>query len=477
MNKSVIDFLKRKNINVIEEDIKTKLEVWEQWYKGKVDKFHDYKIYQGKKKIKQERKTLNMPLKVCQRWADLLLNEKVEINIEDEYTNEVVQNLLKQVNFYIRGNNLIERSFALGKGFFIQYWDGEKTNQKYISQEYFYPISYENGKLIECAFSSEKTIDNQKYIYLETHTLNDKKEYVIDNFLLKLHDKELVEVDNQFYLDHKIEQKIETGSINPLFQCIGPNIANRDSFDSPFGTSIFSGAIDVFKTTDVIYDGYFKEFLLGKKRIFVPDGVSNLNYVQDSTTGETKAVNVFDPNDEVFYRLPEFEDGRNPIIESNMDLRINSYNEGLQTQLNLISQQCGFGDNGFTWNKGNVTTATQVISENSEMYRTLKKHELLLKPAIIDMVKGLLFIESTFNGDSKIKLDVDVTVDFDDSIIEDKAELKRQALLELNVGLIDPIQYYMDIYKMTEEQAVKYRAKILARAELPDDEEENPKGA
>lgn len=476
MNKGVINFLKSKNVNVIDEDIQNKLDVWEQWYKGKVDKFHDYKVYQGKKKLKQERKTLNMALRVCQRWADLILNEKVEINIEDEYTNEVAQKLLKQVNFYVKGNNLVERSFALGKGFFIQYWDGEKTNQKYISQEYFYPISFENGKLTECGFSSEKVIDNKKYIYLETHTLNDKKEYVIDNFLLLMQDKELVEVDSKFYLDHKIEQKIETGRTEPLFQPIGPNVANRDNFDSAFGTSVFSGAVDIFKTTDVIYDGYYKEFLLGKKRIFVPDGVSNLNYIQNSLTGETESVQVFDPNDEVFYRLPEFEDGSQPIIESNMDLRVDAYDKGLQTQLNLISQQCGFGDSGFTWEKGNVSTATQIISENSEMYRTLKKHELLFKPSIIDMVKGLLYIESTFKKDKKIKLDVDVTVDFDDSIIEDKAEIKRQALLELNVGLIDPIQYYIDVYKMTLEQAIKYRQELLDRAE-PQPEEEPPMGA
>ena len=59
MNKSVINFLKSKNVNVINEDIQNKLDVWEQWYKGKVDKFHDYKVYQGKKKLKQEKNSIN----------------------------------------------------------------------------------------------------------------------------------------------------------------------------------------------------------------------------------------------------------------------------------------------------------------------------------------------------------------------------------------------------------------------------------
>ena len=142
MDQQVIAYLKSKSLSVISnEDIATKMEVWQQWYKGCVDKFHKYKVYSGKKKLELERKTLNLPAKVCQRWADLLLNEKVEINASDEYTQLKLNHLLKQVNFKVRGNNLLETAFAMGGGFLIQYWDGEKTNQRYITQEYMYPIT------------------------------------------------------------------------------------------------------------------------------------------------------------------------------------------------------------------------------------------------------------------------------------------------------------------------------------------------
>lgn len=467
MDQQVIAYLKSKSLSVISnEDIATKMEVWQQWYKGCVDKFHRYKVYSGKKQLDLERKTLNLPAKVCQRWADLLLNEKVEINASDEYTQLKLNHLLKQVNFKVRGNNLLETAFAMGGGFLIQYWDGEKTNQKYITQEYMYPITYDSGRLIEAAFASKKTIDGKTYVYLETHLKDENTgTYVVDNALLKSNDEKfgdgggLVEVEEAFYEEHGIIPKWETGSATPLFQRIAPNIANRDDFNSPWGTSVYSGAVDIFASCDAIYDSFYKEFLLGKKRIFVTDGVANINYVKNGDKVDT--VEVFDPNDEVFYRIPEMDDGVPPIQPVEMTLRVGDHATAIQTQLNLLSQAVGFGSDGFKWDVGGVTTATQVISQNSEMFRTIKKHEAVLEDTLIDMAKGLLYVEAVFGGDNAIKLDAEITVDFDDSIIEDTAEIKRQALLELNVGLISKAEYYRQVYKLSDEQALEYEQKML----------------
>lgn len=466
MDERVIQYLKSKSLTVIEDDITEKMEVWRQWYKGSVDKFHRYKVYSGKKKLNMDRKTLNLPARVCQRWADLLLNEKVEINVSDEYTQAKLNALLHQVNFRVRCNNLLETAFAMGGGFMIQYWDGEKTNQKYITQEYMYPITYDSGRLIEAAFSSQKVIDGKTYVYLETH-LRDKQTglYTVDNSLLKSNDAKngvgggLQEVGAEFYAEHGILPKWETGSTTPLFQMIRPNVANREAFNSPWGTSVYSGAVDIFASCDAVYDSFYKEFLLGKKRIFVTDGVANINYVKNGDDVET--VEVFDPNDEVFYRIPEQDEGVPPIQPVDMALRVGDHATALQTQLNILSQSVGFGSNGFKWDDGNVSTATQIVSQNSELFRTLKKHETLLRDTLIDMAKGLLYVEATFAGDKAIRLDADISVDFDDSIIEDTAEIKRQAMLELQTGLISKAEYFRQVYKLTDTQALEYEFKML----------------
>lgn len=472
MDTEVIKFLKSKNIRVIEEDedVDGKLRIWREWYRGKVDTFHNYSVYQGKKRLKLERKSLGMAARVCQRWADLLLNEKVEINIDHEYTEETARRLLRSVNFYVRGNNLIETAFAVGGGFLIQYWDGQKTAQKYITQEYMYPITYDCGRLTEAAFSSKKYIGGKQYVYLETHLLDDNGEYVIDNALLSGTENGLAEVSAEFYQEHKLIPKFETHSKTPLFQMIRPNVANRDSFDSPYGTSVFAGSIDNLKVLDVIYDSYYKEFVLGKKRIFVGDGVANFNF--DPETGEQ--IQVFDPQDEVFYHLPG-DTEESGITESNPELRVAEHDQALQTNLNCLSQGVGMGENAFKWESGSVATAHQIVSENSVLFRTLKKHEELLSASIVDMVRGLLYIEATFARDKKLKLDAEITVNFDDSIIEDTAEIKRQAMLEYNAGLIDDVEYYCTVYKMTEKQSMEYRKRIRERAELPL-EEPDPEG-
>ena len=484
MENKIVDFLKSKGISVLQGrktdkcDVQRSMEVWYSWYCGHVDTFHNYKVYTGQKMLNCRRLTLDMAGRVCQRWADLLLNEKVDITVSDEYTHKRLQRILRNVNFPVRGNNLIELAFAVGGGFFVQYWDGGTTGQKYISQQNAYPISYDNGRLTEIAFASKKTVEGNDYYYLETHTLDGEKHYVIDNFLLcnKGENGELCEVSEEFYERHGLITKWETHSNIPLFQQVRPNVANRDDFDSPFGRSVYAGATDILKSIDCLYDSFHKEFILGKKRIFVTEGV--MSVIEDPITGEQRRQ--FDPNDEVFYRLFDMDggEGKDPITEVNPQLRVGEHNQGLQTQLDLLAQAVGLGEKEFKWESGSVSTATQIISENSKQFRTLKKHETLLEEAIVGMVRGLLFVEKTFSADAeknKIKYDAEVTVNFDDSIIEDTSEIRRQALLELNAGVIDEVEYYMITRKLSEEQAIALRDSIKERRPKLETEP-NPEG-
>lgn len=470
MDTQIVNYLRGKGITVIGENIEEKLDIWDQWYRGHVDKFHQYKIYEGKRNIKKTRRTLNMAARVCQDWADLLLNEKVELSASDEYTEEVLHRLLNQVNFYVKCNNLIEAAFAKGGGFLIQYWDGEKVNQKYITQDMYYPISFDSGKVTEAAFASKITVKGQEYTYLETHTIGEDGCYQIENQILKSTNNSLSEVPDM-YDTLALDQYIYTGSPVPTFQQIRPNIANRDKFDSPYGTSVFAGATDILEGVDIVYDAYISEILLGRKRIFANDSVTNVHITENGDT-----IKAFDPSDEVFYLLPANSDNPTapPVIECNMQLRVAELDSAMQTQLNLLSQACGFGANGYKWDSGNVSTATQVISENSKMFRTLHKHESVLRTAIIDMAHSLLNFESRYNNDKEIDLNATITVDFDDSIIEDTAEKRRQAMLEYNSGLIDAIEYYMQIYKLDKEQATNFFNEMLNRKPVV---EEDPEGA
>ncbi|HBF64464.1 MAG TPA: hypothetical protein DDW34_00345, partial [Clostridium sp.] len=60
------------------------------------------------KKINRTRKTLGMAKKVCEDWANLELNEKVSIVIDNQSINNAVHDVLEDNNFRIKGNQLLE---------------------------------------------------------------------------------------------------------------------------------------------------------------------------------------------------------------------------------------------------------------------------------------------------------------------------------------------------------------------------------
>ena len=92
------------------------INIWESWYRGKVRKFHNYYIYNGQRKVKMEKKSLQGAKKVAEDWADLLYNERVKINLKKKKDTENLIEILRQNNATTIINQGIEKSFAIGTG-------------------------------------------------------------------------------------------------------------------------------------------------------------------------------------------------------------------------------------------------------------------------------------------------------------------------------------------------------------------------
>jgi A118 family predicted phage portal protein len=244
----------------------------------------------------------------------------------------------------------------------------------------------------------------------------------------------------------------DTGSKLAWYQIYKPNIANNVDINSPMGISIYANALDVLQGVDLAYDGFCEEMRLGRSRIFV-----NKNLVRYDENGETK---TFDNNESGFYYGGEAENAK-PFEFYSPTLRTESYFSGINNALNLLSSKVGFGENHYRFDGGGVTTATQVISENSEMFRSLKKHEILLNEVIIDVCKALMYIHNTFSGESfKFDLNGNIEVKFDDSIIEDKETMKMTDRQDVNMGVMSKAEYRMKWYNEDEETAKQKLAEI-----------------
>lgn len=417
------------------DDYYSNIALRQKWYGGKVPAVHSYTQYNGKRKLRRTRKTLGLAKTVSEDWANLLLNDKFQIGVDKASAKKKIDAVLAANEFAKRGNQIVELTFALGTGAFVEYLDGNDVKIDYIRAGMIYPLSWDNGKVLECAFASERAAGKQKKIYLNIHRLEAGK-YVIENHLFDRNGEILTETN----LPDGVVPEVRTNSSVPRFQIFTPNIANNIDPDSPLGISVYANALDQLESADLVYDSYCNEFRLGRKRITVPISMARMAMEEDGTS-----TPVFDDNDTEFYAIPQDDKSENKIQEHNMELRADAHEAGMQTMLNLVSWKTGSGGKRYTFRDGKVKTATEVISENSDLYRNLKKHELSLEAAICGLVDAIA--EILHLGTVKS------SVSFDDSIISDTDSDKMTFLQEIRDGVRQKWEYRVKFFGEDAETA------------------------
>lgn len=442
------------------------ISVWESWYQGCVKDFHNYTVNNGIELLECQRYSVGMAKKVSEDWANLLMNEKVKITLEGKAEQAFIDKVFAANNFWVKINEMQEKKSALGMAAYVPYManmmvDGDNgtildpgdLRINFCTAPYIYPLSWDNGIVRECAFLSTKEIDGKKYIYLQLHVLENGL-YNIENRLFYANEEVLLTSVSGF---ENVPSVIHTGSDKPQFILDRLNIANTED-NNPMGISVYAHAIDQLKAVDVAYDAYVNEFVLGKKRIVVkPEALRDLN-----------GKPVFDAREMVYYALPEDSANGTIMQQVDMTLRTQEFNAGMQDMLNVLSSKCGFGESHYKFERGNIATATQVVSENSTLFRTIKKHEIVLHDVLETLCRTLLRMGNTYMGEL-LDEDVEISIDFDDSIIEDKeTEFNRDSRM-LSMGIMNLWEFRA---KWMNEDEATAKASLPGMEELSDDEQD-----
>lgn len=462
MSNAVIIKLNELGYTTIPDSFYSKVYEWKSWYQGDVKGFHNYTVQNGERQVKCRRYSIGMGKKLCEDWANLLMNEKVQITLEGEKEQKFIDLVLTENNFTVKANEMQELKSALGTVAYVPRVIGQEISESgdivpgnasgivldYVTIENIYPLSWQNGYISECAFSSDVTRGGKDYLYLQIHRREDNGNYVIENRIYRynneqLADEQLVNVKGF----ENIPPVVHTGSDKRQFVIDRPNIANNVNYLLPTGIAIYANAIDVLQGVDIAYDSYVNEFKLGKKRIMV----------KPSAAQYLDGTPAFDPDDVVFYVMPEDTEDGAVVTPIDMTLRTAEHNTGIQDQLNILSSKCGFGETYYRFDGGSVATATQVISENSTMFRTIKKMEIVLEQALVELCRILLRLGNRYM-DAGLDEEVEISIDFDDSIIEDKGQDFNRDMQLLSAGIMNDWEFRMKW--MNEDEAT-------AKAALP----------
>lgn len=444
----------------IKDAMQTYISQWKSWYKGNVKDFHNYFIYNGKTKVKQKRFTMNMAKEISEDWSDILWSEKCKISMKDEKSQKQFDELIDSLDLYSLINQSIEKSGALGtESAVVRVYDlienedgmyldvsNAKTSVDLVDIDWIYPLSWNNKHITECAFGSVEFNKGIKYVILSVHKKAENGNYHIYNHLFVDNKGNLSEVT----AEDDTMQDFDTKSNVPWFAIFKPLLTNNLFSNSPFGIPHYANAIDNMKAVDISFDALKNEINDGRKRTFVRADMFNYD------DGQQKLV--FDPNDTTVYQLPTGAT-KDDLIQSDSDtLRTAQQIETLNTNLNILGNKVGFGENHYHFDGQTLNTATAVVSSNNKLFRRKKKLEVGYESAIYDLVRAICYASSTF-GTYNINTD-DMVIQFDDSIIEDKEAESNRALREVNAGLMSKAEYREKIFGESKDIAAENIKKI-----------------
>ena len=466
--------------------------IWQAVYKGYYKAWHEVPIATIKNPKGKTRtmSTMNAGKMACSQMARYVWNERCSISVsmegredaEEDPLDEYLQEVLCNNRFWQSFGDLLEKSFALGGGALKEWVEipkdengndiGEgKVKIGYTMASQFVPTAWDNSRVKAGIFISREARDGYYYTVVEWHHL-DGSVYRVTNDLYRMPIKDAPVPQNilgWWYPLNEIYPLLSPDTTiydvkNAFFQYIKPFGANYADDNSPLGMSIFAPAMGTLHGLDIMFDSLQREFVLGKKRIIAPARAMKMAAGVNGGSPQR----YFDADDEVWEALATDNPEDLKVYDNSVDLRVEPHIAGINGDLSILCAQIGFdpGTLSFDATKG-LKTATEVISENSKTFGTVKAHENNIKDSLEQMVRAILELSAhyglTHNGqsiESLIAGGYNVSIKFDDSIIEDKNAEINQGTMLVGAGLMSKKKFMMDTLGYTEEDADKELAQI-----------------
>ena len=422
---------------------------------------------------------LNTAKAICAEMASLVWGEECTINVtrdgfeatddNPDPLNEFVQKVFGENALKEKMQESIEQALALGGSAMKVYADIQRDNDGneipdtrkinigYAMADQFIPTAWDNAKVTEGLFISRIAKGGYYYTRLEWHRWNGLT-YTITNELYRAEmRKGAVDGEDQDILGVRwpladIYPYLEEETVIPvsesLFTYWRTPIANNLDDNSPLGMSVYGNALETLHALDICYDSFVSEFRLGRKRIIVP--ARCIKTIVDPVTGVP--ARYFDPNDEVYEALATDTAEDLHIQDNSVELRVEEHVSAINAFLSILCLQTGFSAGTFTFDQHTgLKTATEVVSENSKTYKTIKTIQNQIAPAIEHLVRNIIDVavlyEMDHEGQSIESLasgGYHVSVTFDDGVTQDRQTNINEGVMLVGAGLLSKHTFLTD---------------------------------
>lgn len=400
-------------------------------------------------------KSLHLGSTVAKELARIVCSE-ISLVVQGEserakYLNKIAQYIEQRLAKYT------EQGIALGTGVLKPTVNTQHAvptiGIQYVRLSDFLPLAVnEDDMCIDSIFLSDITNEDFKYTRLERHTITDDG-YKVTNLAFESvigdtyglgRPVELSKVPE--WADLKPEAKLQNIS-TPLYGLYTNPIANLNNLDSPLGTSIYSTSKDLLEEADLLWEQIWFEIKSGERKIFAPPSA----YTQ--IHGDEYIMHRF-------YKELDIEDP-NFMRDFSPALRNSEMSSRLQEIMRRIEENCGLSYGIISDPVEVAHTATEVKHSKERLMATVTAVQNAMHAAINFTIQACSDLCDLYKITPAGEWEL--ICEWDDSVIESREEKSARALQELQNGLIDDVEYFVQTRGMSLDEAKEYVAAINAR--------------
>lgn len=336
----------------------------------------------------------------------------------------------------------VEKACAMGGVMLKPFITPSGISTAYVQADSFFPTAFDSsGNITGCIFVERKTVGKRYYTRLEYHNFAAGGEYtVLNKAYVSESSSDLGRNISLSSIPEWSELQEETvlTANRPLFSYFRMPGANRIDSSSPLGVSIFSDAIGAMQDADEQYSRLLWEF----------EG-SELAIYADETALEHQDGKVKMPK--LNKRLMRGIDQTDLYEVFSPNIREQSILNGLDAILRDVEYLSGLAYGTLSKQTETAKTATEIKASRQRSYCTVHAIQTALEHALTDYIGVLNDLCDLYRLAPSDK--VEVSFDFDDSLVTDAETQQKIWLQEVAAGLMQPYEYRMRQYGETEEQA------------------------
>lgn len=427
----------------------SKIGLANSWYTNKFIKgFHNAYTING---IKYNLEQMNFAKRICADDANLI--EVININAQkNKKQNEYVIDILEKNNFYKMYRKQIEQLSALGTvGCYINIKNATidaDTNEiielgdigiQYCNCLNIVPLTVINDEITEVAFLNQKIVKGSNELYnMILFTLNENKQY----------DADIVYFDERGTEREELSERFNFGEVKPF--AILRNAEENNLAMKGYGFPKLWNAIPNLKILDLSYTMWRRDLEKSDKIVVI-----NQNLGVRGEDGKIKPPNK--EMQKIFIQIGQEKLPQEGALyqEYNPTIRIQEVESSLELALSFLSMSFGYGTKKYTFENGRILTATEYIGDRQDLLQEVNKQRECNTKYIEDIINAIRWVTNNIGRTIKLNEQDDITVDFDDTYVENKqtvADNLRADALSFGIDSLT-VKYFMKRYDISEEEA------------------------